>query len=98
MDIIQEKQGETLIIHLVGDLNNDTYHELEDIIPTISDVSLVYLDFEKVNYVSSAGLRTILSLKKKMDSLGTFYLQNCNEQILELLEMTGFANVLNIER
>lgn len=97
MEIRQEKQNDTLIIYLSGDLNNDTYHQLEEIIPTISDVSLVYLDFEKVNYVSSAGLRTILSLKKKMDTLGTFYLRKCNDQVLELFEMTGFSNVLNIE-
>ena len=97
MEIRLDKHGDTLMISLIGDLNNDTYHQLEEVIPTISDVSLVYLDFAKVNYVSSAGLRTILSLKKKMDTMGTFYLRNCNDQILELFEMTGFSNVLNIE-
>ena len=97
MEIRLDKHGDTLMISLIGDLNNDTYHQLEEVIPTISDVSLVYLDFAKVNYVSSAGLRTILALKKKMDTMGTFYLRNCNEQILELFEMTGFSNVLNIE-
>lgn len=97
MEIRLDKHGDTLMISLIGDLNNDTYHQLEEVIPTIKDVSLVYLDFAKVNYVSSAGLRTILALKKKMDTMGTFYLRNCNDQILELLEMTGFSNVLNIE-
>lgn len=97
MEIRLDKHGDTLMISLIGDLNNDTYHQLEEVIPTIHDVSLVYLDFAKVNYVSSAGLRTILSLKKKMDTMGTFYLRNCNDQILELFEMTGFSNVLNIE-
>ena len=55
------------------------------------------LDFEKVNYISSAGLRVLLTAQKKMNTQGSMELINVSEEVMDILEMTGFADILVIK-
>ena len=55
------------------------------------------LDLEGIEYISSAGLRVLLSAQKKMQSIGTMTVKNVCEEVMEIFEMTGFADILVIE-
>ena len=55
------------------------------------------LDFKEVNYISSAGLRVLLTAQKKMNVQGSMELINVNEEVMDILEMTGFADILVIK-
>ena len=54
------------------------------------------IDFEKLQYISSAGLRVLLSAQKTMNKQGTMVLKNVRPEIMEILEITGFADILTI--
>ena len=55
------------------------------------------MDFEKLEYISSAGLRVLLSAQKTMNKQGSMKLVNVNETIMEIFEVTGFSDILTIE-
>ena len=55
------------------------------------------LDFEKLSYISSAGLRVLLSAQKVMAKTGKMKILHANESIMEIFEITGFSDILNIE-
>ncbi len=61
------------------------------------DVKQVILDFSDVDYLSSLGLRVLLELQKSISQRGTMKICNVNESIMEILELTGFVNILTIE-
>ena len=68
---------------------------------TINDildgVTELILDMNQLTYVSSAGLRVLLSTQKKMNKIGTMKLIGVCEDVMEVFEMTGFVDILNIE-
>ena len=55
------------------------------------------MDFEKLEYISSAGLRVLLSAQKTMNNLGSMKVINVNDTVMEIFEVTGFVDVLTIE-
>lgn len=57
----------------------------------------VTMDFEKLEYLSSAGLRVLLAAQKKMNKQGEMVLRNVNETVMEVFEVTGFVDILTIE-
>ncbi len=96
MKIDFNKNGENLSIALDGRLDTITSSELESFIQdNIAGVSSIEINCENLSYVSSAGLRVLLSAHKKMAGLLT--LTNVCELVMEVFEITGFVDVLNIE-
>lgn len=96
---IQKTRNETaLTIALSGRLDTVTAPELEAVLKdALSDVSELTFDFEKLDYISSAGLRVLLSAQKTMNRQGTMKVIHVNEMILEIFEVTGFSDILTIE-
>ena len=87
-----------LTVTLEGRLDTTTAPELEQSLQeSISDASELVMDFEKLEYISSAGLRVLLSAQKIMNRQGSMKVVHVNETIMEILEVTGFVDILTIE-
>ncbi len=83
---------------LEGRLNTVTAPELEKELKTSLDgITELRMDFEKLDYISSAGLRVLLSAQKQMNKQGTMTLHHVNQTILEIFEVTGFSDILTVE-
>lgn len=98
MTITKKQEGSKLTLELDGRLDTATAQQLEsELNQSIDDVTELILQFEKLVYISSAGLRVILLAQKRMSKQGSMIVKQVNENILEVLEMTGFASILTIE-
>lgn len=98
MTINVEKNNEIAVLKIEGRLDTVTAPQLEAEINALSaDVKSLVMDLEKLEYVSSAGLRVILSAQKKMSKLGGMKLVSVCEAVMEVFEITGFADILTIE-
>lgn len=98
MTINIEKNNETLILEIEGRLDTTTAPNLEKTINAqTDDIKDLVLDMEKMEYISSAGLRVLLATQKKMNKIGTLKLINVCDAVMEVFEMTGFADILVIE-
>lgn len=87
-----------LTIYLEGELNSSTAPELDKFISeSLNNITSLIFDFEKLEYLSSAGLRVLLVSQKVMDKQGKMVVRHVNEQIMDIFTMTGFVNVLTIE-
>lgn len=90
-------ENENLTLSLNGRLDTTTASLVEDEIQALPyEVKHVVLDLKNLEYVSSAGLRVILKLKKIMDRIGSLKVVNVNELVLEVFEITGFADILGL--
>lgn len=93
-----EINNQTAVLKIEGRLDTTTAGQLESAISSLpSEVLALVLDLEKLEYVSSAGLRVILSAQKKMSKLGGMKLTSVCEAVMEVFEITGFADILTIE-
>jgi anti-sigma B factor antagonist len=98
MTINKTTDGTTLTISLEGRLDTTTAPQLEaELQQSIGDSQKLVLDFEKLEYLSSAGLRILLSAQKVMNKQGEMVIRHANETIMEIFEVTGFVDILNIE-
>lgn len=98
MEIKKVKNGEDLVVNVDGRIDTTTAPELEkDIIDELENVTNLIFDFEKVQYISSAGLRVILVFHKNMSKKGKMTIKNVNEAVQEIFDVTGFSDLLNIE-
>ena len=97
MNINIEKTNGAVLMTLEGRLDTTTAPELEKAINDEGEAlkSLV-LDFGGVDYISSAGLRVLLTAQKKMNVQGSMELNNVSEAVMDIFEMTGFADILVI--
>ena len=85
-------------IEIVGRLDTVTAPSLDKMInEELEGVSELTLDMNALEYISSAGLRVILSAQKKMQKIGSMKLVGVGEAVMEVFEMTGFADILTIE-
>ena len=83
---------------LEGRLDTVTAPELEkELKASLDGISELTLDFEKLDYISSAGLRVLLSTQKVMTKQGGLKIVHVNETIMEIFEVTGFTDILTIE-
>lgn len=97
---ITKKTTDTVLTFLLdGRLDTTTAPQLEtEIVDSLDGADLLVLDFEKLEYISSAGLRVLLSAQKKISKEGgAMKVLHVNETIREVFEMTGFADILTIE-
>lgn len=98
MTVNTEKQNNTVIFKLEGRLDTTTAPMLEKMINERCETAEgLILDLEKLVYISSAGLRVLLASQKKMNKQGFMKLIDVCETVMDVLEMTGFADILVIE-
>lgn len=96
MKIDFTKNGEVLKVNLDGRLDTTTAPEFESFLTAnIAGVSAIEVNCEKLTYVSSAGLRVLLSAHKRM--MGSLTLTSVCELVMEVFEITGFVDILNIK-
>ena len=98
MTIQKNLNGTTLEIALEGRLDTMTSPELEEELKnSLDSADSLVLDFSKLDYISSAGLRVLLSAHKAMSAKGGMKVPHVNEIVSEVFDVTGFADILNIE-
>lgn len=98
MNIYKNMDGTTLKIKLEGRLDTTTAPQLEEELKEdMKNADNLEFDFEKLDYISSAGLRILLAAQKVMNGKqGNMELKNVNEVVMEVFEITGFVDILNI--
>ncbi len=98
MTINKTQNGTALLIELEGRLETITAPELEKELQSCLDgVTELTFDFKNLDYVSSAGLRVLLSAQKKMAKQGSMKIKNVNDLVMEVFSCTGFKDILTIE-
>ena len=98
MTIDIKKKAEGTVIEIAGRLDTITAPVLEKTInEDIGDAKHLTLDVKGLEYISSAGLRVLLSAQKKMQKIGSMKVTGVCEEVMEVFEMTGFADILVIE-
>ena len=98
LSIIKTVEDGKAEVALEGRLDTVTAPELEQALSeSLPELSELTLDFEKLDYISSAGLRVLLSAQKAMNKQGEMKLRNVGETIMEIFEVTGFSDILTIE-
>ncbi|MBQ7064273.1 MAG: STAS domain-containing protein [Firmicutes bacterium] len=98
LNINKVAENETMVFELEGRLDTVTAPELEEALKeSLEGVTQLTLDFEKLEYISSAGLRVLLATQKQMSEQGEMKVVHVNESIMEILEVTGFTEILTIE-
>jgi len=98
MNINKELNENELKIELNGRLDTNTSPKLEnELNKHFYKISSLILDFENLEYISSAGLRVILSTQKIMNTKGNMVIKNVNDLVMEVFDATGFTDILTIE-
>ena len=98
MTIEMKRNADATVIELVGRLDTTTAPALDKTISEdLGSTKNLVLDIKGLEYISSAGLRVLLSAQKKMQKIGSMKVINVCEAVMEVFEMTGFADILVIE-
>jgi anti-sigma B factor antagonist len=98
MTISKQQNGSALTLALEGRLDTTTSPELEkELKASLDGADSLVLDFSKLDYISSAGLRVLLSAHKQMSAKGGMKVTNVNEIVREVFDVTGFADILTVE-
>ncbi len=98
MEINRQKEEAKLTIALEGRLDTLTAPQLEEELKqSVGDVTELVFDFTKLKYISSAGLRVLLFAQKVMNRQGSMMICNVNEIVMEVFEVTGFVDILDIK-
>ena len=98
LNIKSQKNASELTVVLSGRLDTNTAPELEATLKTaLEGVEELTFDFEKLDDISSAGLRVLLAAQKTMNRQGSMKVKNADKIIMEIFEVTGFADILTIE-
>ena len=97
MTIKQNREGEKLTVALEGRLDTTTAPELEAALKdALNGVTELELDLKDLAYISSAGLRVLLSAQQVMNKQGSMAVLNSNADLLEIFEVTGFSDILTL--
>ena len=98
LDIKKTPNGNDLIVALKGRLDTLTSPQLEEELNAdLGSVENLSFDFSGLEYISSAGLRVLLSAQKTMNTKGSMTVKNVSEEIREIFDVTGFSDILTIE-
>ena len=98
MTILKKQDDKTLYLTLAGHLDTLSAPQLEaELKSSLDGADSLVLDLEGLDYISSAGLRVLLSAHKRMSGKGGMKVTNVNEIVQEVFEVTGFADILTIE-
>ena len=98
MTIEIKRNAEETVIELAGRLDTITAPVLDKTVnEDVGDAKNLVLDLKGLEYISSAGLRVLLGAQKKMQKIGSMKVTGVCEEVMEVFEMTGFADILVIE-
>ena len=98
MKINKSFENGKLTVSIDGKLDTATTPQAtQEIEAELDNTNALVLDMKNLKYITSAGLRLLLSLHKKMAAKGNMTIKNVNETNMEIFEMTGFTDILNIE-
>ncbi len=97
MTITKKLNGSSATISIEGRLDTSTSPNLEKEIQSLSEAKSLTIDLANLEYISSAGLRVILSAHKVFAKLNGMTVINVNDSIIEIFEVTGFKDILNIK-
>ena len=98
LNIEKKQDGKDLTVALTGRLDTVTAPELEsELAASLDDVENLVIDMTDLEYISSAGLRVLLTAQKTMNQKGSMKLINVNETVMEIFDVTGFVDILTIE-
>ncbi len=98
LNIEKTNNGGALVVSLDGRLDTITAPQLEqELGASLEGVTALTFDMEKLDYISSAGLRVLLSAQKRMNSQGSMKVTHVCETVMEIFEVTGFTDILTIE-
>ena len=90
--------GDELTVALTGELNSSSAPELElEMETALEGIKTLIFEFSELTYLSSAGLRVLLVMQKAMAKQGKMIVRHANENIMDIFNITGFANILDIE-
>lgn len=98
MEINKLVEASKVVLKISGRLDTTTAPELEKSIKDIqAEADSIVLDFAELEYISSAGLRVLLSTHKEMSKKQGLFVSNVSGEVMEIFEITGFADVLNFQ-
>ena len=98
MTINTKQEGSKMTIALEGRLDTLTAPDLETVVKEqLHGISDLVIDLKDIVYVSSAGLRVLLAAQRIMNRQGSMVIRNANEDVMEIFDVTGFVDILNIE-
>ena len=98
MTIQKTQEGSKLTVALEGRLDTTTAPQLEgELRSSVTGITDLVFDLAELSYVSSAGLRVLLSAQKVMNKQGNMLIRNVSPDIMEIFDVTGFVDILNIE-
>lgn len=97
MTINKETNGNEMVISLEGRLDTTTAPQLDEEIKKLDGVDKLVIDLKQLEYISSAGLRILLSAQKVMNKRGGMVIRNVSDVIREIFDVTGFVDILTIE-
>ena len=99
MNITKTKEGSTLTVELEGRLDTTTAPQLEGELKTgLDGITELIFEIKELAYISSAGLRVLLSAQKTMNKQGKMVIRGASEEIMEIFDVTGFVDILTIEQ
>lgn len=97
MNIVKKANGTALTLALEGRLDTTTAPDLEAVVKNeLGIVNALTIDLSDLEYISSAGLRVLLAAQKIMNQQGEMSVIGCSEDIMEIFDVTGFSDILNI--
>ena len=98
MDIKKTQDGNKLLVTVEGRLDTTTAPQLEkEFKESLDGITDLTVDFQNLEYISSAGLRVLLSAQKTMNKQGSMLIKGASDVLMEIFEVTGFVDILNIE-
>lgn len=98
MNIVKTENESTLIVALDGRLSTAASQELEnELRPALSGIAELIFDLEKLEYITSGGLRVLIFFQKQMKNQGTMKIRNVSPEIMKIFKMVGLVNVLSFE-
>ena len=98
LNIAKKAENTALLLSLEGRLDTTTAPQLEaELKSSLDGVTALTMDLEKLEYISSAGLRVLLSAQKRMNAQGDMKIIHVGETVMEIFDVTGFSDILTIE-
>ena len=95
MNIKISQNGATELVALEGRLDTLTAPDLEKALTPLEGIEDLQIDCDDLEYISSAGLRVLLSLQKTMNQQGSMVLLNVRQEVMDVFELTGFTEILH---
>ena len=98
MNVVKKQNGSELLLEVEGAIDSTTAPDFNNVLEeSMNGITSLIIDFQKVDYISSAGLRVLLVACKTMSKQGKMVIRHANNNIMDIFTMTGFVNILTIE-